>query len=94
MYYLVANIVSVSVGIVVSFILNRHFNFKVKDRVIVRFMSFLTIGIIGMLTSSALLYLFIDIVGIGNLMSKLTSIAFVVIAQFIANKYITFKPHQ
>ena len=39
-YSIVANIFSVLVGILISFFLNLNFNFKVKDRVFVRFLSY------------------------------------------------------
>lgn len=90
-YYLYANILSVVVGISISFILNRHYNFKVKDRVLCRLILFFSVGLLGLALSSGLLVLFIDSMGWNVLISKLLSIIFVVIIQFCLNRFITFK---
>lgn len=90
-FYLVANIISVSSGITTSFILNRKYNFKVKDKRVKRFMIFILVGSGGLLLSSALLYFFIDILTLEKVVSKILSIVFVVLIQFLLNKFITFK---
>ena len=46
-FYLVANCISVLVGISTSFALNRAYNFKVKDKTKQRFAIFLTVGLCG-----------------------------------------------
>lgn len=90
-YYVYANCISVIVGIVTSFTLNRKYNFKVKDKTIKRFITFLAIGLGGMLVSNAILYLCIDKYELSALLSKLFSIGLVVLCQFLLNKFITFK---
>lgn len=90
MNYLLANVLSVGVGIITSFILNRHYNFRVKDKVIRRFMIFLLVGVIGLLLSSLILYLLINVGEQDVLISKLVSIVVVALVQFVLNKYITF----
>lgn len=90
--YLVANFFSVLVGISTSFILNRNYNFKVKDHAKRRFSIFLTVGLCGLLLSNIILYLCIDVMALDKLLSKLLSIALVVSFQFLVNKYLTFKP--
>lgn len=90
-YYIAANCISVLVGISTSFLLNRTFNFQVKDKTWRRFLIFLSVGLCGLCISNLILK-----VGIGTLHSdptitKLASIAFVVIFQFLLNKYITFR---
>lgn len=90
-YYLVANIFSVTIGITISFILNKKYNFKVKDRVLKRFLIFISIGFGGLLLSSTLLYFFVDILILDKIISKILSIVLVVLIQFILNKFITFK---
>lgn len=89
-YYLYANIVSVTAGITISFLLNKKFNFKVEDKAVKRFLIFFTVGFSGLLLSLALLYVFIDVLALGKLISKLLSIILVVLLQFFANKFITF----
>ena len=89
--YLLANCISVIVGITTSFTLNRKYNFKVTDRTIKRFAIFFTVGICGMLLSNLILYICIDRLQMDSIVSKLLSIAFVVFIQFLINKFITFK---
>lgn len=90
-FYLIANVFSVTIGITTSFILNRKYNFKVIDKVFKRYLIFVSIGSFGLLLSSALLYFFIDIVTLDIIVSKVLSIVFVVLIQFFLNRYITFK---
>lgn len=90
-FYLIANIFSVTIGITISFILNRNYNFKVKDNVSKRFLMFTSVGLGGLLLSSALLYFFIDILALDKVISKVLSIIFVVLTQFLLNTFITFK---
>lgn len=94
MPYLGANIISIHVGIFTSFILNRSFNFKVKDKTSQRFLSFYTVGLTGLGISELMLYLMVTIGGMNELLCKLISIVIVALIQFILNKYITFKQNQ
>ena len=92
LFYIHANCISVLVGIGSSFLLNRHFNFKVKDAVFRRFVIFLIIGLAGLMLSNLVLYGCIEWMGLDKLVSKLLSIILVALFQFVLNKYITFKP--
>ena len=89
---LFSNCVSVLAGITTSFTLNRTYNFKVKDQTIKRMLIFFTVGLCGMLMSNLILYVCIDCLEMNKIVSKLLSIGLVVIAQFVINKYITFRP--
>lgn len=90
--YLFSNCISVLGGITTSFILNRNYNFKVKDHAKRRFSIFLTVGLCGLVMSNIILYLCIDVWSMNKLISKLLSIVLVVLFQFLINKYFTFKP--
>lgn len=90
-HYIVANCISVLVGISTSFALNRSINFKVKDKTGKRFLIFLTVGLCGLLLSNVILYVGIDMLSGDELIVKLASIVLVVGFQFILNKFITFK---
>lgn len=89
-YSIVANIFSVLVGILISFFLNLNFNFKVKDRVFVRFLSFFAVGVLGLLLSTG-------IIALGEkldwdiFITKIGSIFIVAMVQFILNKLISFR---
>ena len=91
-HYLVANCISILAGITTSFILNRNFNFKVKDNVRIRFVIFVTVGLCGLVLSNIVLYICISVLVMNKLVSKLLSIFLVVFFQFLVNKYVTFKP--
>lgn len=90
-FYLIANVFSVTIGITTSFILNRKYNFKVIDKVFKRYLIFVSVGSFGLLLSSALLYFFIDVLTLDIIVSKVLSIVFVVLIQFFLNRYITFR---
>lgn len=91
-FYVIANSISVVAGIVTSFLLNRQYNFKVKDNTGRRFAIFLTVGLCGMLLSNLILYICVEQFELNKIVSKLLSIVLVVFMQFIINQYITFKP--
>jgi putative flippase GtrA len=90
-YYIVANGIGIHCGIFCSFVLNRRFNFKIKDKPLVRFLSFYLIGLIGLLLSSFLLWLMVTRWGWDKIYAKLLTIFVVAVVQFLFNKYITFK---
>ncbi len=90
-YYLVANCISVLVGITTSFLLNRAYNFKVKDKTIRRFAIFLMVGLFGLCLSNFILWLGINIAKKEEIVVKLISVFIVALVQFILNKCVTFK---
>jgi putative flippase GtrA len=89
--YQIANLISVHCGIFCSFLLNRSYNFKIKDKVLLRFLSFYIIGLSGWLLSAALLHVMISIKNLDEIYAKLISIVVVAISQFLLNKFVTFK---
>lgn len=89
--YLWANIFSTHVGIFASFWLNRSYNFKMKDKTPIRFLSFYAVGLIGLGLSSLCLWLMVDTAKWNELLCKLITIVLVAFTQFILNKYITFR---
>ena len=90
-YLLLANTIGVLCGIAASFTLNRQYNFKVKDHTVRRFVIFLSVGLSGLVISSALLYILVDNLGWNKLYAKLFTIVIVSVFQFIMNKSLTFK---
>jgi putative flippase GtrA len=85
---------SVLVGITTSFVLNRAYNFKVKDKAIRRFLIFLSVGLCGLCLSNLILWICIDKLHVDELPSKLSSIVLVVFFQFLMNKFVTFRIQQ
>jgi len=90
-FYVYANAISVSLGICNNFIWNYFLNFKVRTRFWLRFLSFYSVGIIGLATSSLLLWIFISKLAINPLISKFITIFVIVILQFSLNALITFR---
>ncbi len=87
----VANCVSVTMGITISFLLNTFINFKVKDKFFIRAVSFYAIGFTGLALSSLLLYLGIELLQMDNLIVKIISVFVVAAVQFTLNKLVTFR---
>lgn len=90
-YYLLSNCMSVLVGITTSYLLNRAYNFKVKDHYKRRFVIFLVVGLCGLLLSNLILYVGIDEMQCDERFVKLASIVLVVGFQFLLNKFVTFR---
>ena len=86
-----ANVISVHCGIICSFICNRSFNFKVKNNVGIRFLSFYLVGLSGLGLSELLIYVFAERNGLNHLVVKLVTVFIVAVYQFLLNKFITFK---
>jgi len=89
--YQFANASGYLVGTLLSFFLNRHYTFKVKDKVIQRLLTFLLVAFIGYLSSAFLLYVLVEYLGIDAILAKVLTLFFVLIIQFTLNKKITFK---
>ncbi|MFV0536974.1 MAG: GtrA family protein [Dysgonomonas sp.] len=88
---LISSIISSTLAIINNFILNSYFTFKVTDKKLKRFVSFAGIAAIGMVISSMLLTLFIGVMKMDDLISKVLAIFIVAAIQFGINKFFTFK---
>lgn len=87
----IANLISINIGITVSFFLNTYFNFKLKNNLIKRAISFFSVGYIGMLLSMLILYIGTNLINIKAIFVKLFSVIIVAMFQFILNKIITYR---
>ncbi len=88
---LISNIISSTLAIINNFLLNSYFTFKVTDKKLKRFASFAGIAIVGMVISSILLTLFIGVMKMDDILSKIFAICIVAAIQFGINKFITFR---
>lgn len=89
--YQIANASGYLMGTLLSFFLNRHYTFKVKDKIVKRLMSFLLVAFIGYLSSALLLYVLVENLSMDAILAKISTLFFVLIIQFTLNKKITFK---
>jgi putative flippase GtrA len=94
LHYLLINAISTSLGITNNFFLNAHFNFGVRDLMIRRFISFYSVGLIGMAVASGLLLVMVDLMGFIPEISKLVVIFVIVVLQYNLNKRISFRQPQ
>lgn len=90
-YYLTANMISVSIGIINNFIWNRKLNYKVNDKPLKRFFTFYSVGMLGLCMSTALLYIFVDVFGVERFSAKCITIVVVTGIQFTLNTQVTFR---
>lgn len=87
---LLANLVSVSVGITNNFALNVLFNFRVSTRLWQRFALFYGTGFVGLVGSEAILVAGISLFELTAETSKVVSIPIVVALQYVANRFMAF----
>ncbi len=88
---LISSIISSTLAIINNFILNSYFTFKVTDNKLKRFSSFVGIAAIGMIVSTFLLTLFIDIMLLNEMLAKAIAVFIVAMMQFVINKFFTFR---
>lgn len=90
-HYLAVNVISCSIGILSSFLLNRRYNFRVMDHAMRRMVSFFSVGVAGLALSSLVLHLLIESLQIEETVSKAVSVVVVAFIQYCLNKYISFR---
>lgn len=93
-HYLFINFISTTMGIANNFFLNARFNFKIRDNMLRRFVSFYAIGMLGLVVASGMLYGLIDLLAFPPALAKLLSIVVIVLLQYQLNKRISFKNSQ
>lgn len=88
--YILSNVMSSSLAVVNNFILNSIFTFKVKDKLLYRFISFFSIALVGMAVSSGMLAVMIDGLHMNSMIAKAIAVFFVAMIQYYVNKKLTF----
>lgn len=91
--YQIANVSGYLLGTLLSFILNRHYTFNVKDDVLKRLITFLSVAFVGYICSALLLYVLVQHFGTHAILAKILTLGLVLIIQFTLNKHITFKKY-
>jgi putative flippase GtrA len=86
----IAQIVAAHLGFINNFIFNAIINFKAKTRLILRFLSYYFSAIVGIILRATALFIFTDKLNFNTNLVQFLAMGFVVTAQFIFNKYITF----
>lgn len=91
MNFQAANAAGYASGTVLSFALNSRFNFRARDWLTLRFLSFCVVGVLGLTVSYAALRLLINGHGVNKYLAKLAAIAIVVLLQYNLNRIISFR---
>jgi putative flippase GtrA len=85
-----ANAISTTVGITNNFVLNTLFNFRRRDRIVVRFVRFYAVGVAGIGLANVALQVFSGWLGIDPNLVKACSLPVVPIFQYTINKKWSF----
>ena len=87
---IISTILSTSLGICVSFMLNHFLNFKKNNYLWYRFFLFGLVGACGIILGALIIHVLHNFAGINANIAKIVSIPFVVSAQFIINRRFSF----
>lgn len=90
----VANIISSTCGIINNFFWNSYTNFKVRDHLLIRFISYFCVGQITTVFTTVSLFIFVTKLGYPHLIVKIVATFVATLIQFIINKIITFREVQ
>lgn len=91
-YYMIAQVISYSCGVLNSFLLNKHWTFRQKTAVnSMLIIKFMLVNIISLGMALFLLYIFKDRLEIDTMVSKLISTLFAMVVNFSGNKLWVFK---
>ncbi len=87
---ILANGISLFVGILLSFFLNAHYNFHKKDKFTKRLLFFSIVLLVGMIVGTSLISLFINVFFMNIVLAKILSVMIAGVFQYIFNSKITF----
>ena len=91
LHYQYAQFFGVSLGITNNFVWNALLNFKVFDRILVRYVQFYLVGLVGMITGMILLFVFIEKLAVPVMLSKVLVVFVVTIIQYSLNTRVALK---
>lgn len=87
----IANMISSTCGIINNFFWNSYTNFKVHDRLVLRFISYFVVGQITTVFTTVSLFIFATKLGFPHLIVKIVATFVTTLIQFVINKVITFR---
>lgn len=86
-----ANMISSTCGIINNFFWNSYTNFKVHNRMFLRFISYFLVGQITTVFTTISLFIFATKLGFSHLIVKVIATIVATLLQFILNKFVTFR---
>ena len=90
-HYQIANAIGYTSGTLLSFTLNVLFNFKTRDWLPLRFLSFCAVAFIGWACSAGILYVTVGVLKLDKYVAKLATMAVVVLLQYNLNRLVSFR---
>jgi len=87
----VANAAGYASGTTLSFALNARFNFKTRDWLPLRFISFFGVAFLGWAASAGILYVTFSVLGWNKYLAKLATMVVAVLLQYNLNRLISFR---
>lgn len=87
----VNNAISIFIAMIYSFLMNAFFNFRTRNGLLLRFVSFAAVTSFGFIVSSIMLWVLSEMVGINSVIVKNLTLPVVFIVQFSLNSRFTFK---
>ena len=87
----ISTLVSISMATIIGFFLNALINFRVNDRLVLRFISYAAVSGVGMVISSVMLYVLHDMQGFDGNVIKVISLPVIFLVQYILNSRISFR---
>ena len=89
-----ANFISSSCGLINNFIWNSFANFKVHDKLLLRFILYYLVGQVTTLFTTLCLFIFVTKLGYDKFVVKVIATFVATLIQFVINKVITFRKDQ
>lgn len=86
-----ANGIAYVLGTTNNFFLNVRFNFRTRDRLLARFVSFQMVGLLGLATSAGMLWVLVDRLLLGPIPAKLATLFVVLFLQYNLNRLVSFR---
>ena len=87
----IANMISSTCGIINNFFCNSYTNFKVHNRMFLRFISYFLVGQITIVFTTISLFIFATKLGFPHLIVKVIATVVATLLQFVLNKFVTFR---
>ncbi|MGO8837783.1 MAG: GtrA family protein [Limisphaerales bacterium] len=93
-HYQIANGIGYAAGTALSFALNAGFNFKTRDWLPLRFISFFSVAALGWAVSAGVLHFTVGRLGLDKYLAKVVTIFVVVPLQYNLNRLFSFRKSQ
>ena len=91
MHYQLANAIGYTSGTVLSFMLNVLLNFKTRDWLPLRFLSFCSVAFLGWASSAGILFVTVGRLGLDKYLAKLITMVVAVLLQYNLNRLLSFR---